>query len=91
MGKCKIGVLWMLIVLELYIVTLITSYIWMNILIHISKQKLVDWYFPSPFFLWSMPIYTWGGLAYLLILAVFAGIISSIVYKEISICRSKKR
>lgn len=86
--RCKIPVLWTLIVLELYVLILIASYIWMNLVIRVSGERLVSWNFPSPFYLWSTPIYTWGGLAYLLTLAVFAGIVAAVTYREISVCRS---
>lgn len=87
MKKCKVQVLWILIIVELYVLVLIASYIWMNLVMHVSGERLISWNFPSPFYLWSTPIYTWGGLAYLLTLAVLAGIIVAVTYREISTCR----
>lgn len=86
--RCRTAVLWIALVLELYALILISSYIWLNLVTYVSGERLSGWYFPSPFYLWKTPIYAWANLAYILTLAVFAVIAGITTYREIKLCRA---
>ncbi|MEM1541150.1 MAG: hypothetical protein QW101_00330 [Ignisphaera sp.] len=83
MGRARGSVFWILLVLELYIVILIVNYIWINLVAEVAGERFLEWYFPSPFYLWSKPIYTWSGMAYFLILTALAVVIGIVTYEEL--------
>lgn len=90
MSKYRDAVFWILLVLELYIVILIASYIWMNLVVEVSDERFLRWNFPSPFYLWSTPIYTWTGMAYFLTLVSLATVIGVVAYEELNRANKNK-
>uniref|UniRef100_A0A7J3N055 Uncharacterized protein n=1 Tax=Ignisphaera aggregans TaxID=334771 RepID=A0A7J3N055_9CREN len=82
MNRARRSVFWILLVLELYIVMLIANYIWINLVAEVANERFFTWDFPSPFYLWNKPIYTWSGMAYFLILIVLAVAIGIVTYEE---------
>jgi len=85
--RCLHSILWISITVEIYILILIASFIWFNILIYTARERLTKWAFPSPFYLWSSSIYLWATLAYMVTLTVFAVVVGVVSYKEIKACR----
>jgi hypothetical protein len=81
--RCLHSILWISITVETYILILIASFIWFNILIYTAGERLTGWAFPSPFYLWRASIYLWATLAYMVTLTVFAVVIGGVSYREI--------
>lgn len=79
------------VVLGLYTATHAVGFVWMYLVARVSGERFFGWYFPSPFYLWSIPIYAWCIKAYSLTIVAVTVIACIAVYEYVKRRESMKK